>query len=234
MKKIFGVIILFLIFTSVTFAQRRGKQQQFFNLGVKAVVNGSWIGNLPTSSSQIQASSESIKIGYVAGLWGRINLIQGLFIQPELTISQTGGKYSYQFNPGIGNPINYTKNITLTNLEFPLSIGYTLPLGDDLGLRINGGGLIGTILNAKQQYETGIISSEQEDIRNQVNTLQAALQGGIGLDFLERWSVDVRIQQNLTSLYEGYTPGQSIDALKIDQKEQRVISLQLIVGFKIL
>ncbi len=233
MKKVFGVvIILFFIFTSVAFAQRRGKQQ-FFNLGVKAVVNGSWIGNLPTSSSQIQASSESIKIGYVAGLWGRINIVQGLFIQPELTISQTGGRYSYQFNPGIGNPMNYTKNITLTNLEFPLSIGYTLPIGDDLGLRINGGGLIGTILNAKQQYETGITSSEQ-DIRNQVNTLQAALQGGIGLDFLERWSVDVRIQQNLTSLYEGYTPGQTIDALKIDQKEQRVISLQLIVGFKIL
>lgn len=233
MRKLFTITILLLVFSSFSLAQRRGQRQQFFNLGIKAVVNGSWIGNLPTSTSQIQASSESIKIGYVAGLWGRINLIEGLFIQPELTISQTGGKYSYQFNSGIGTPINYIKNITLTNLEFPLSIGYTFPLGDDLGLRIKGGGLIGTILNAKQQYEAGTISSEQ-DIRSQVNTLQAALQGGIGLDFLERWSVDVRIQQNLTSLYEGYTPGQAIDALKIDQKDQRVISLQLIVGFKIL
>lgn len=232
MKKFFNAIILCLIFASVSFAQRRG-QQQFFNLGVKAVINGSWIGNLPTSTSQLQASSESIKIGYVAGLWGRINIIEGLFIQPELTISQTGGKYSYQFNSGIGNPLNYTKNITLTNLEFPLSIGYTLPIGDDLGLRINGGGLLGTILTAKQQYETGVLSSEQ-DIKNQVNTLQAALQGGIGVDFLERWSLDIRVQQNLTSLYEGYTPGQTIDALKIDQEQQRVISVQLIVGFKIL
>jgi hypothetical protein len=233
MRKLFSVLIVFLIFSSFSFAQRRGQKQQFFNLGVKAVINGSWIGNLPTSTSQIQASSESIKIGYVAGLWGRINLIEGLFIQPELVISQTGGKYSYQFNSGIGTPLNYTKNITLTNLEFPLSIGYTFPIGDDLGLRINGGGLLSTILSAKQQYETGVLSAEQ-DIKNQVNTLQAALQGGIGIDFLERWSVDIRVQQNLTSLYEGYTPGQTIDALKIDQEQQRVISLQLIIGFKIL
>jgi hypothetical protein len=232
MKKISCAFVLFFVIHLSVSAQN----SQMFNLGVKAVINGSWIGNLPTSTNDVKASSENLKLGYVVGFWGRINLVGGLHIQPELTISQTGGSYTYQFNSGVGNTLTYAKNITLTNLDFPIALGYTLPLSDAVGLRLNAGGVLSTILSANQKYEVGSAVALEQDIKGQVNAFQAALQGGIGLDFLEKWSVDIRIQQNLTSLYEGYTPttGQLPDLSKIDQKEQRVISVQLIVGFKIL
>jgi Outer membrane protein beta-barrel domain len=239
MKKIPCFFLLFLLLALSATAQKskRGNDKKLFNLGVKTVLNGSWMGNLPASTTDLKASSENIKLGYVIGFWGRINLIQGLHIQPELTISQTGGKYSYQFSSGVGNALSYAKNITLTNLDIPLSLGYSLPIGDALGLRLNGGGVLSAILSAKQQYEVGSAASLEQDIKSQVNTLQAAIQGGIGLDFLEKWSVDLRLQQNLTSLYEGLEASPTgivkLDPARIDQQQQRVINIQLIVGFKI-
>jgi hypothetical protein len=244
MKKILTAFLVLMSFWVNVEAQDEDEDDKFLNLGVKAVVNGSWLGNLPTnlqSASSYKVNREDIKIGFVAGIWARLNLpIKGLFLQPELLISQNGGKYTYQFiPPQTQNLLDIAKNVTLTNFELPLSLGYKIPLGG-VGLRINAGGMLSTILSAKQKYEATsqnlgqLASSGEQDIKSQINTLQAALQGGLGLDF-SRISLDFRLQQSLTDLYQGQTPDLTTPAgqLVADQQSQRLISGQVIIGFKI-
>jgi hypothetical protein len=242
MQKLLFTFLLLTFSFSLTQAQDED-DEKFFNLGIKGVVNGSWLGNLPTDLQGVQSFSvdrENVKIGFVGGIWGRINLpIKGLYLQPELLISQNGGRYTYQFvPPQIPTATDIKKNITLTNFEFPLSLGYRIPLGP-LGLRLNAGGALSTILSAKQKIEAtgslaGAIPNNEQDIKNQLKSLQAALMGGLGLDF-SKLSLDFRLQQNLTELYEGYTltNNPATDALQLDQKSQKVISGQIIIGFKL-
>jgi hypothetical protein len=244
MKKILTILLILMNLWANVAAQDEDEDDKFFNLGVKGVVNGSWLGNLPTSlqsASSYQVNREDIKIGFVGGVWARLNLpIRGLFLQPELLISQNGGKYTYQFiPPQTQNLLDIAKNITLTNFEFPLSLGYKIPLGG-VGLRINAGGVLSTILSAKQKYEATsqnlgqLAASGEQSIKSQINTLQAALQGGLGLDF-SKISLDFRLQQSLTDLYQGQTADLSTPAgqLLADQQNQKLISGQIIIGFRI-
>ncbi|MCU0444991.1 MAG: PorT family protein [Microscillaceae bacterium] len=241
------IIICFLILGSLLSRVQAQDEDddKFFNLGVKGVVNGSWLGNLPSNlqaAQNYQVNREDIKIGFVGGVWARLNLpIKGLFLQPELLISQNGGKYTYQFiPPQTQNLLDIAKNVTLTNFEFPLSLGYRIPLGP-VGLRLNAGGVLSTILSAKQKYEAtsnalgAVTQTGEQDIKSQINTLQAALQGGLGLDF-SKLSLDFRLQQNLTDLYQnqGATDLTNLNGqLNASQQSQRVISGQIIIGFRI-
>jgi hypothetical protein len=232
MKKIALSLLLLTTFATLLQAQDDDK---FFNLGVRATINGSWIGSLPQSTEDIEAQRDNLKVGYVVGIWGRINIVKGFYLQPELAISQNGGKYTYTFTPPVFDPSTVSKNITLTNFEFPLSLGFKFPLGP-IGLRLSGGGILSTILSAKEKYDAVLAGESvvaEQDIKDKVNQLQTAVMGGIGLDLFDKLSIDVRLQQSLTELYESYNPVGNPDPLKIDSKEQKVISGSITLGFKL-
>jgi hypothetical protein len=246
MKKF--ILISFLIFGFIgqVFAQDNDKM---FSLGVRGTINGSWIGELPTSTVEVEnINRDDLKIGFVGGVWTQFKVLGGFYIQPEVTISQVGGSYSYKFNVDNGGQSPATlfenaKNITLTNLDFPLSLGYRLPLGP-IGLNLNIGGIFSTVLSAKETYQqesfNGLVSLGREkaerDIKDKINNFQAALQGGIGLDF-SRIMLNFNIQQNLTQVYESQTDTINLSpeelSLQADRQKQRLLSAQVSIGVRL-
>jgi len=243
------ILLSFLLGAAVS-TQVMAQGGKLLSIGIKGVVSGSWVGELPTSARDIKTNRENMQVGYVGGVWFRIKVpIAGFYIQPEINFSQQNGKYTYQFTPGGVQPpaggaiTEYGKKLSLNSLEFPLSLGYRIPLGP-IGFKISGGGVMNTILSAKQNFQnytvTGgtsvLTSTTPQDITNQVKKLQLGFQGGIGFDFLNKLSVDVRLQQNLTNIYEGYatpTATNQIDPTQIDQQKQKIFSGQVIIGFRL-
>ncbi len=246
MKKVILISLLLFGFVGQSWAQNDNKM---FSLGVRGTINGSWIGELPQNEQDVKdISRDDLKIGFVGGVWTKIQVLGGLYIQPEVTISQVGGTYSYQYNVNSGgqNPATLyenAKNIRMTNLDFPLSLGYRLPLGP-IGLNLNIGGIFSTVLSAKEKYEqegfNGLVSigkeSAERDIKDKINGFQAALQGGIGLDF-SRILLNFNIQQNLTEVYESQTTNLNLSpeqlSLEADRQKQRLLSAQISLGIRL-
>ncbi len=250
MKKILFSFLLGACFYAP--AQAQLDEDKVLQLGIRAVVNGSWVGNLPTNNAQFNANKDNMKLGYSGGLWVRLRMpITGFFIQPELNIAQQNGGFSYQIvpnantpagnavSPPVGSTFDDSRSLSLTNLEFPVSLGFKLNLGK-VGIRLNAGGVLSGILQAKEIYtqrittgtQQSVTLSEQEDVKEQVNAFQAGLQGGLGLDFGTRLSLDLRLQQNLSNLYD-QAPG-SPTRNNIALSSQRVTTGQLVIGFRLL
>lgn len=250
MKKIFLSLLLGASLCAPAMAQLDA--DKMVQLGIRGVVNGTWIGNLPTSRADFNANRDNMKLGFSGGVWLRLRMpITGLFIQPELNIAQQNGGYSYNIvpnsntpagtpiNPPTGSTFNDERSLSLTNLEFPLSLGFRLNLGN-VGIRINAGGVLSGILSAKEIYTqrttTGTQQitelSQEQTIKDQVNAFQAGLQGGLGLDFGTRLSLDLRLQQNLTNLYD--QTQSTITRSNVALSDQRVTTGQLVIGFRLL
>lgn len=244
-------LTLIFVFCIASFVQTiaQDANNKMFSLGIRGTINGSWIGELPQSRADVEnINRDDLKIGFVGGVWTQFKLpLGGLFIQPEITISQVGGTYSYQFNVEGGENtatlFQNAKNLTLTNLDFPLSLGYRFPLGP-IGLNLNVGGIFSTVLSAKEKYEqegfNGLIALGKErgeqDIKDKINNFQAALQGGIGIDF-SRLNLNFNIQQNLTQVFENQTTTLNLTpeelALEADRQKQRLLSAQISLGIRL-
>lgn len=220
MKKI--ILSLFtIIIWNISFAQ----DVPLFDLGLKAGLNASSISDLDDKDGQ--------KIGLVAGAWARVKLpLIGLYVQPEMVISQTGGKTKFEETTsffGIETTTEVTSKITLTNLDIPILLGQRFGVGP-LGIRVNLGPNFSTVLSAKSKGEAkitvgGVTNSteDEEDIKDNINTFQVGLQAGVGVD-ISKLSVDLRYQHNFTKLVE--------DAA--DDDKSRINAIQLTVGFKLL
>lgn len=205
--------------------------------GLRGVVNGSWVGDLPKSVADVQANRDNMQLGYAGGVWLRLRVpVVGIYFQPELNITQQNGKYSYQINPNTPSPASSTNTLNLTNVEMPLSLGFRLKLGQ-IGLRLNAGGMLAGILNAKevntQSVTAGGIStqiSQTQSVKDQMNALQAGILGGVGLDLGSRLSLDLRLQQNLTNLYD---QSEALVSSSPVPQNQKVTNFQLVAGFRL-
>lgn len=247
MRKIIFSFLLGASLCTPAFAQL--DEDKVVQVGVKGVVSGSWIGNLPTSTQEIEANKDNMKIGFVGGVWIRLRMpITGLFIQPEINFSQQNGKYTYQFVPGGVQPpagaatTEFGKQVSLNSLEVPLSVGFKMPFG----LKISAGGVLNSILSAKQNFQTytasggtsTLVSTATEDITSQVKKLQLGLQGGLGVELFKRLNIDFRLQQNLTNIYQGYdsssVPTNNVNPAQVDQQKQKMFSGQVSIGFRLL
>ncbi|MDX2304385.1 MAG: porin family protein [Microscillaceae bacterium] len=210
MKKL---IIVFLLFLSaqVSFAQ----DFPFFDLGLKAGANGSWIKNVTDGFD-----SDGMKFGFVGGVWARVKIpVIGLYVQPELVISQSGGKLS-GFDEEFQLPFEQTVN--LTNLDGVILVGQRFGLGP-LALRINAGPVFSNVLSANVKTKVEGIAEVESDIKDDVKSPQIGLQAGIGLD-ISKINIDLRFQQNFSKLADDAD----------DDENTKVSLLQLTVGFKIL
>ena len=237
---------------STLFAFSALAQDKRISGGIKASLSGNWIGALPKSTNEIVANKDNMQLGFMGGLWFRIRTpLPWLSIQPELTFSRQNGRYTYQFNPGGIPPtpstqIEYSKAVSLNSLNFPISLGIKIPLGDALGIRVNLGGNLSGILSADQIFtqsstnlasgQTAIQNSSEKSISDQVNRLQLGVHGGIGIDFANRVHLDITLQQNLTNLYSGYDSGVSpsqLDPTVVDQRNQKIIGWQATLGVRL-
>lgn len=169
------------------------------SLGVKGGVNFSKINS--------DNFSQSTKTGYQAGLFARFG--GGLYLQPEVYLSSTGGKFNSTSGTG-----NYSGDVKFTNLNVPLLLGTSF--GEkNLNFRIMAGPIYTAILDKKQSYSANF-NAAYADFGNYKNST-LGYQAGAGVD-IGAITVDLRYEGDLTDIDRNYGQRQHLWALSVGFK----------------
>ncbi|MDJ1499763.1 porin family protein [Xanthocytophaga agilis] len=207
MKKVHyvGVIAMLLLFfaTSASYAQAK--------FGIKGGVN------LSNFYSGDDVSDNNLKPGFQAGLYVKAPIIEDvLFIQPELLYTRKGAQSTYSnFIQGSG--------------KYQFGLGYAqLPvlLGVDLGIfNIHAGPYVAYLTDAKVKDvdNDGSINGVTDLNRDNFNSLDYGLSGGIGLDF-EAAQIGLRYDLGLREVGASGLAGELT-------KNYKNSAIQLYVGF---
>jgi hypothetical protein len=170
-----------------------------FSLGVKGGVNFSKINT--------DNLGESTKTGYQAGLFARFG--GGVYLQPEVYLSSTGGKFNSSSATG-----NYSGDVKFTNLNVPLLLGFKF--GEkNLNFRVMGGPIYTSILDKKQSYSANF-GAAYADFGNYKNST-LGYQAGAGVD-IGAITADLRYEGDLTDIDRNYGQRQNLWALSVGFK----------------
>ncbi len=168
-----------------------------FSLGVKGGVNYSTI-----NSDNLRASSVA---GYQAGVFARLG--GGLYLQPELYLSSTGGQFNSSDNSVSGN-------VKFTNLNVPVLLG--LRFGPkNLNLRVMGGPIYTSVLSKNESFSAGLNQAYNDFGHYKNSTL--GVQAGAGVD-LGSITADFRYEGGLNDINSSYGQRQKLWALSIGFK----------------
>ena len=168
-----------------------------FALGIKGGVNYSTV-----NSDNFNHSSVA---GYQAGLFARIG--GGFYLQPELYLSSTGGKFHSDDN-------SYTGNVRFTNLNVPLLLGARFG-PSSLNFRIMAGPIYTSVLSQSENFSQNINQSYADFGHYRNSTL--GYQAGFGVD-IGAITADLRYEGNLTDINQSYGQRQNLWALSIGFK----------------
>jgi hypothetical protein len=169
-----------------------------FNLGIKGGVNFSTI-----NSDNLKSSSVA---GYQAGLFARIG--GGLYLQPEVYLSSSGGKFTSTDN-------TYSGNITFTNLNVPVLVG--LRFGPkNLNLRAMAGPEYIAKLSENQSLSSNF-NTAYNNFGNAYKSNMLGYQAGVGID-LGAATVDLRYQGDFNNFNDTYNQHQNLWALSVGFK----------------
>lgn len=170
-----------------------------FNLGVKGGINFSHIDADNFHNSSIT--------GYQVGAFARIG--GGIYLQPELYISSSGG----QFN-SYNNDQTYNGNVRFTNLDVPLLLG--LRFGPkNLNLRIMAGPVYNYILSKNENFSANLNSALNDFGHYNNSTL--GYQAGAGVD-IGNITLDARYQGGLSRVNSDFGQTQRLWALSVGFK----------------
>ncbi|MFD2147760.1 porin family protein [Mucilaginibacter antarcticus] len=169
------------------------------NLGVKAGVNFSKINT--------DNLNESTKTGYQAGIFARFG--SALYLQPELYLSSTGGKFSGNNSTG-----NYNADVKFTNLNVPLLIGHSFG-GESLNFRVMAGPIYTYVLDKNENLSANL-GPAYADFGNYKNST-IGYQAGAGVD-IGAITADLRYEGNLTKISDSYGQRQNLWALSVGFK----------------
>ncbi|KAF2330238.1 porin family protein [Flavobacterium daemonense] len=164
------IILSALVVMAFSFANAQATGSRF---GIKGGVN------FPNSSGD--SHENETLIGYQVGVFSEIKTDEKFAIQPELLYSTHGVK-----NEFIKDGIAYNDDIKLAYLNLPILAKYFVIDG----LNVQAGPQIGFLMHAE---ENGI------NITDHVKTVDFGLAFGIGYNFLEYCSVDLRYNIGLSN-----------------------------------
>lgn len=164
------IIFSAIAFMAIVFANAQGTGSRF---GIKGGVN------FPNSSGDFH-ENETL-IGYQVGIFSEIKTDEKFGIQPELLYSTHGVKNKFE-----KDGIAYNNDVKLRYLNLPISAKYFVTQG----LTVQAGPQIGFLMKAE---ENGI------NITDHVKTIDLGLNFGIGYNFLEVCSVDLRYNLGLSN-----------------------------------
>ena len=189
MKKILLVATL-AMFSMATFAQ-----QKLFTVGLRAGVNLSQVaGNdLSLSSGGKNFSfkaNDTRAYGFVGGIFMRFG--KTIFIQPEILLSQKGGKFDV-FEDGKSN--GKTIDLKLTNIDFPVLIGVKI---SDV-LRINAGPIATFRLSDNGKLGDSIKEYQGQNANEIFNNVVLGYQAGVGFD-IGKLNIDLRYEGNVNDV----------------------------------
>jgi len=171
MKKIL-LLGLLLIPGMLSFAQK-------VKVGVHAGANFS---NLNISLSNLNIKGDT-KAGLIAGVSAEIPLAAGLYLQPELSFSQQGTKYtvpyaaiSSQF-PGALDSTNWNLKSTLNYLSLPVLVKYKIP---NTGLGIYLGPQYSYLIGAQDAFKS---KREKHEVDSKNDYKSSDFSGVAGVEY---------------------------------------------------
>lgn len=189
MKRIIILAIASLMSAS-TFAQTKA-----FTVGLRLGANLSQVrGNdLSVNSGSTVfnfKNNENRAFGFTGGVFLRFG--KTLFIQPEILLSQKGGKYTIVENNG-----NNTKTVDfrMTNLDVPVLVGVKLINF----LRINAGPVATFRLGDNGNLGDAIKDAKGESAEQIFNKAVFGYQAGIGFD-ISKLNIDLRYEGNINDV----------------------------------
>jgi hypothetical protein len=172
--------------------------QAQFSLGIKGGVNYSSINSDNLKSSTVA--------GYQAGLFARIG--GGLYLQPEVYLSSSGGEFTSSDN-------NYTGNVKFTNLNIPVLVG--LKFGPkNLNFRVMAGPEYISVLSQNDNLSANF-NNAYNNFGNAYKSNMLGYQAGAGVD-LGALSVDLRYQGDFDNYNSAYNQKQNLWALSVGFK----------------
>jgi len=171
--------------------------QAQFSLGVKGGVNYSTV-----SANNLQSSGVA---GYEVGAFARIG--GGVYLQPELYISSSGGQFNSSDN-------TYSGNVHFTNLNVPLLLGFRFG-PKNLNLRIMGGPIYTSVLSQNESFSQNFNAAYTDFGKYKNSTI--GYQAGAGVD-IGSLTADLRYEGNLTDINPSYGQRQNLWALSVGFK----------------
>ncbi len=203
MKTKYTLLALLALLSFSTFAQNKS--------GIKGGVN---FTNLYVSD----VNDENMKVGFNAGLYHRAGLSEVLDIQTEFLFSQKGAALYYDGNIFTGGSGQYRFN--LNYIEVPVML--VLKAGN---FNIHAGPYLGFLLsaNVKDVDDDGSIKDFEALDRDDFNTFDYGIAGGLGFDF-DGGTIGARYNYGFKEIGQSGVAGQATS----DSKNS---ALQLFVGF---
>lgn len=240
MKKTFLFIAVLLMMGSTAFAG-----------GGFDIAIGPKIGYQTATLSYDKAD---IKAGFsnhfTAGLFGRVT-VGRVYVQPEVLYFKTSNVFSASvegvedenlFNLPTGAHMNLTLN--QMNLQVPLMIGYNIIDLDIIKLRAQVGPTANFLLKSQTVYDqTYTLDGQQYDVEEtatsdkdfDTKSIAWGVQAGLGVDVLNRITLDVNYNFGLSKMFEklDQTPlGETFDFNNLESKRQNMFIVT--VGVKLL
>ncbi len=168
-----------------------------FSLGIKGGVNFSDINTNNFNSSTVA--------GYQAGLFARIG--GPIYLQPEVYVSSTGGKFE-------SNDNSYSGKVTFTNLNVPLLVGARFG-PNSLNFRVMAGPVYVANLSTNESLSQNFNNAYNDFGHYKNSTL--GYQAGFGVD-IGAITADLRYQGNFSDIDQSYGQRQNIWALSVGFK----------------
>ena len=170
-------------------------QEKLFTVGLRAGVNLSQVsGNdLSLSSGGKNFSfknNDTRAYGFVGGIFMRFG--RTIFIQPEILLSQKGGKFDV-FEDGKAN--GRTVDLKLTNIDLPVLIGVKLANV----LRINAGPVATFRLSDSGNLGDSIKEYQGQSSNEIFNNVVLGYQAGVGFD-IGKLNIDLRYEGNVNDV----------------------------------
>ncbi len=158
---------------------------------------------------------ENMKVGFNAGLYYRNDITENFAIQPEFLFTQKGSEIHYDGFLGQGK---YRFN--LNYLEVPVLA--VVKLGP---INLHAGPYLGFLIgaNVKDVDDNGNINEVEELDRDDFNTLDAGISGGVGFDF-PSGMIGLRYNYGFMEIGDDGVAGQATENSKNS-------ALQLYLGF---
>ena len=167
-----------------------------FSLGIKGGVNFSKI-----DADNFRSSSVT---GYQVGAFARLGGL--IYLQPEVYLSSTGGKFQSKDNAVSGN-------VKFTNLNIPVLLGAKIGL-KNLNFRIMAGPEYISVLSKNESFGQGFAGATNFDDYKKNNV---GYQAGVGVD-IGAITADLRYQGLFSNIEQNYNQQPHIWALSIGFK----------------
>lgn len=187
---------------------------------------------------------------FTAGLFGRVT-IGRVYVQPEVLYFKTSNLFDATvtgledenlFNLPTGANVNLTLN--QMNLQVPVMVGFNVLDLDIIKLRAQAGPTANFILKSQTVYDqTYSLNDQQYELEETATTdkdfdtksIAWGVQAGLGVDVLNRVTLDVNYNFGLSNMFEKLnqtTLGETFDFSNLDNSKQNLFIVTL--GIKLL